>query len=114
MLWVLANQNSVFPPECSFPGGDNRIIGVLLASWEMMTDKKSLEIRVIQNELSSLEINFYFEARGRIEEISNKAQCSPPNLNKPRRLGEGHLCVLGESPAKQERGQCPFAIIGGR
>lgn len=83
------------PIRMFFSGRDNRIIGVLLASCEMMSDKKSLEIRVIQNELSSLEINFYFEARGRLEEISNKAHCSPPNLNKPCRLWEGHLCVLG-------------------
>lgn len=69
LLWVPARQNSAFPLECSFLRGDNRIIGVLLASCEMRSDKKSLEIRVIQNELSSLEINFYFEARGRIEEI---------------------------------------------
>lgn len=86
---------------------------MLLASCEMMSDKKSLEIRVIHNELSSLEINFYFEARGRIEEISNKAHGSPPNLNKPRWLWEGHLCVLGRGGAKQERGRCPFAIIQG-
>lgn len=50
-----------------FSRGDNRIIGVLLASCKMMSDKESLEIRVIQNQLSqylcSLEINFYFEER---------------------------------------------------
>jgi hypothetical protein len=66
---VLANQNSVFPLECSFQGGDNRIIDMLLASCKMMSDKEALEIRVIQNELSqylcSLEINFYFEERRR-------------------------------------------------
>ena len=48
--WLLrapANQNSEFPLECSFLGGDNRIIGTLLASCKMMTDKESLEVRVI-------------------------------------------------------------------
>ena len=59
---VLVNQNSEFPLECSFLGGDNRIIGILLASCKRMSDKESLEIRVIQSKLSqylcSFEINF--------------------------------------------------------
>lgn len=45
-----------------------------LASCKMMSDKESLQIRVIQNELSqylhSLEINCYFEeSRGKLKEI---------------------------------------------
>lgn len=47
LLRVPANQNSEFPLECSFLGGDNRIIGTLLVSCKMMTDKESLEVRVI-------------------------------------------------------------------
>lgn len=52
LLRVLANQNSEFLIECSFLEGDNRIIGVLLASCKMVSDKESLEMRVIQNKLS--------------------------------------------------------------
>ena len=47
LLRVPAKQNSEFPLECSFLGGDNRIIGTLFASCKMMSDKESLEIRVI-------------------------------------------------------------------
>lgn len=98
-VWLLANQNSEFPLECSFLGGDNRIIGILLASCKMVSDKESLEIRVIQNELSqylcSLEINFYFEERReRISETQNKIRHSCSNLNKPGGSGrEVSVCT---------------------
>lgn len=50
LLRVLANEDSEFPLECSFLGGDNRIIGISLAFCKMMSDKESLEIRVIQSD----------------------------------------------------------------